>query len=495
LGLSGEVVGAIDGLGLEIDEMLVMIETLDAFIRSGTLEDLSEQEAVRRATLTQDEWMQTQVPHIASSIESGRHPMVRASSWTPARPTTLIASNTALNWGSSECSTAWPRCFPRSAVRIGVHGSGRRGSCRGRRTAANTLLRSVRKSLSLGSVTTEMMPAAVYIGEGRIAVEEVPRPEPGPGEVLVEIAECGICGSDLHMVMERFASPGAILGHEWSGTVASAPSGSNWSPGDRVVGNPTPGCGVCRPCKRGRPSVCLARASADFGGFRGAFCQYKTVAADGLIRIPDSLPTRVAALAEPMAIALHAVEVGGVSPEDRVLVTGAGPVGLLIIAALRARGVSEITASEPSPVRRQQALDVGATRAVSPDTLGEPPMTAPVAEPFSVIFECSGHGKAIEGAVGQLDYAGTLVIVGTGFQSPRINQNRMILFELEIVGAYNYNDDGFQPAVDLLNSGTLPLDSLIEPDDIPLSQVMDSMERLSRGEIPSKVMVRPSMPS
>ena len=100
-------------------------------------------------------------------------------------------------------------------------------------------------------------------------------------------------------------------------------------------------------------------------------------------------------------------------------------------------------------------------------------MGAPVAEPFAVVFECSGHASALEAALGQLDYAGTLVIVGTGFVPPRINQNRLIIFELEIVGAYNYNDDGFQPAVDLLNSGTLPLESLIEPDDIPLSEVMD----------------------
>ena len=339
------------------------------------------------------------------------------------------------------------------------------------------------------------MPAAVYVGDGRIAVEDVPRPEPGPGEVLVEIAECGICGSDLHMVLERYAKPGAILGHEWSGIVVSAPSGSGWSAGDRVVGNAAPGCGVCRPCRRGRPSVCLNRAPADYLGYRGAFCRYKTVAADGLIRIPDSLPTRVAALAEPTAIALHAVRLAGVGPDDRVLVTGAGPVGLLIIAVLRAQGISDITVSEPSPVRRQRALDVGAARVVTPDTLVEPPMAQPVAEPYAVVFECSGHASAIEAALGQLDYAGTLVIVGTGFEPPRINQNRVIIFELEIVGAYNYNDDGFQPAVDLLDSGTLPLESLIEPDDIPLSEVMDSMERLSRGEISSKVMVQPGMSS
>ncbi len=337
------------------------------------------------------------------------------------------------------------------------------------------------------------MPAAVYVGNGRIAVEEVPSPAVGPGEVLVEIAECGICGSDLHMVMEEYAKPGAILGHEWSGVVASAPAGSGWSPGDRVVGNAAPGCGECRPCRRGRPSVCLRRDPADYLGYRGAFCRYKAVAADSLIRIPDSLPTRIAALTEPTAIALHAVQLAGVGPDDRVLVTGAGPVGLLIVAVLRAQGVRAITVSEPSPLRRQRALDVGATEVVAPDTLVEPPMAAAVAAPFAVAFECSGHASAIEAAIGQLDYAGILVIVGTGFEPPRINQNRLIIFELEILGAYNYNDDGFQPAVDLLDSGALPLASLIEPHDIALTEVMESMERLSRGEISSKVMVRPSM--
>jgi 2-desacetyl-2-hydroxyethyl bacteriochlorophyllide A dehydrogenase len=337
------------------------------------------------------------------------------------------------------------------------------------------------------------MPAAVYVGHGRIAVEEVPRPEPGPGEVLVEIAECGICGSDLHMVMERYAKPGAILGHEWSGVVAAAPAGSRWSPGDRVVGNPSPGCGACRPCRRGRPSVCLHRAVADFTGYRGAFCQYKTVAADGLIRIPDSLPTRVAALAEPMAITLHALRLADVGPDDRVLVTGAGPVGLLLVALLRAQGISDITVSEPSAVRRRQALDVGATRVVAPETLEDPPMAMPVPEPYAVAFECSGHASAAEAALGQLDYAGTLVIVGTGFEPPRVNQNRLIIFELQIIGAYNYNDEGFQPAVDLLDRGALPLESLIEPRAVPLSDVMVSMERLARGEIPSKVMVQPGL--
>ena len=345
----------------------------------------------------------------------------------------------------------------------------------------------------VAGVSARSMSAAVYVGDGKIAVEQVPRPEPGPGEVLVEVAECGICGSDLHMVFDRYAKPGAILGHEWSGIVAAAPAESVWVPGDRVVGTSSPGCGECRPCRRGRPSVCLNRPTPDFAGYRGAFCQYKTVGADSLIRIPDSLPTRVAALAEPMAITLHAVRLADVHPDDRVLVTGAGPVGLLLVAVLRARGIADITVSEPSAVRRRQALAVGAARVVTPDTLETPPMALPVAEPYAVVFECSGHAAALEAGFGQLDYAGTLVVVGTGFEPPKINQNRMIIFELEIIGAYNYDDEGFGPAVDLLANGDLPLDALIEPDNVPLVDVMVSMERLARGEIPSKVMVQPSL--
>jgi (R,R)-butanediol dehydrogenase / meso-butanediol dehydrogenase / diacetyl reductase len=341
----------------------------------------------------------------------------------------------------------------------------------------------------------ELMPAAVYVGDGKIAVQQVPVPEPGPGEVLIEIAQCGICGSDLHMVLERYAKPGSILGHEWSAVVVSGPPGWGWEAGQRVVGNPTPGCGTCRPCRRGRPSVCLRRAQGNFLDGRGAFCRYKTVSVDNVLRIPDSLSTRGAALTEPTAIALHAVRIGDVAPADRVLVTGGGPVGLLIVAVLRSQGVTDITVSEPSPLRRQQALAVGASRTVTPDTLEDPPMGVTVAEPYAVAFECSGHASAAERALHQLDYAGTLVIVGTGFEPPRVNQNRMIIFELEIVGAYNYDAEGFGPAVALLDSGALPLESLIEPTDIPLNGVMDAMDRLSRGEISSKVLVRPEITS
>jgi 2-desacetyl-2-hydroxyethyl bacteriochlorophyllide A dehydrogenase len=224
---------------------------------------------------------------------------------------------------------------------------------------------------------------------------------------------------------------------------------------------------------------------------RGAFCRYKVAPAERLLRIPDALSTRAAALTEPTAIALHTVNLAGVTPDDRVLVTGGGPVGLLTTAVLRTRGVHDIVVSEPSAVRRERALAVGATSVVGPDELPRAPMGRPVDRPFTVAFECSGNAAAAEAALDQLDYAGTFVFVGTGHTPPRVNHNRVIVMEQTIIGAYNYDAAGFAPALDLLASGQLPLDLLIEPVDIGLDDVLPTMHRLAEGALPGKVMVRP----
>ena len=336
------------------------------------------------------------------------------------------------------------------------------------------------------------MPAAVYVGDGRLAVEEVPVPEPGPGELLVEISACGICGSDLHLVLEQYARPGAVLGHEWSGHVVAGESPGRGA-GERVVFEPTPGCGHCRPCRRGRPSVCVQRPVSDMRDMRGAFAPYVTVPAANLLHVPDSLDMRVAALAEPTAIALHAIELADITVDDRVLVTGAGPVGLLIIATLRALGVTDISVSEPVDLRRDRALAVGAVAALTPDALVDPDIGRTVERAYAAVFECSGRASAAEQALGQLDFAGTLVFVGTGAKPTRVNHNRMIVLELEAIGAFNYSAEGFGPAVDLLDTGTLPVDLLLEEGDVPLSGVMDAMDRLARGEIAAKVLVRPEV--
>jgi len=338
------------------------------------------------------------------------------------------------------------------------------------------------------------MPAAVYIGDGKMEVRELPVPQPGPGEVLVEVEACGICGTDLHLVLEQFARPGDILGHEWSATVVDS-GGRNvtWEPGTRIVSDASPGCSECRACKLGRPSVCLRRPPADFSSWNGAFCRYRVVQADRLLEIPGSLSTRDAALTEPTAIALHTVNLSGVGADDRVLVTGAGPVGALTVAVLRAQGIDDITVSEPSEVRRRHALAVGAYSVISPDELEPAAMGRTVDSPYTFVFECSGRASAVEAGMDQLDYAGTLVFVGTGSTMPRVNHNRMIIFEQTIIGAYNYDAEGFGPALDLLASGNLPIDVLIEKEDVSLDAVVPAMVRLSKGEIAGKVIVVPEV--
>ncbi len=336
------------------------------------------------------------------------------------------------------------------------------------------------------------MPAAVYVGKGRIEVRQVPVPEMATDQVLVEVSQCGVCGTDLHLVLERFARPGTVLGHEWSATVmAAGPEAGDWSSGQRVTWNPTPACGTCRACRRDRPSVCLRREPIDLLHFNGAFCRFMAVPGRNLIEIPADLDIRTAALAEPTAITLHSVGLSGAVPGDRVLVTGAGPVGLLATAVLRSQGVTDITVTDPSPLRRQRALELGAAAAVDPGVLPEAPMGRTVDEPFAVAFECSGRAVAAESALDQLEGAGTLVLVGTGSDLPRFNHNRMIVMELSVIGSYNYDAAGFGPALQTLAGGSLPLDLLVEPDDVPLDGLLDAMHRLADGTIASKVLVGP----
>jgi threonine dehydrogenase-like Zn-dependent dehydrogenase len=149
------------------------------------------------------------------------------------------------------------------------------------------------------------MPAAVYCGPAEVAVEDRPVPRPGPGQALVEVSYCGVCGTDLHMIADGWGRPGTVFGHEYSGVVAAIGDGVvGWAVGDEVVGGPTPRCGACRRCREGQPAQCEDRSDvAD--GHDGAFARYVLVDARALVRVPDGVGARDAALAEPLAVALH----------------------------------------------------------------------------------------------------------------------------------------------------------------------------------------------
>jgi (R,R)-butanediol dehydrogenase/meso-butanediol dehydrogenase/diacetyl reductase len=339
------------------------------------------------------------------------------------------------------------------------------------------------------------MPAAVFMGLRDVRVEARPLPRIGNDEVLVEVSHCGICGSDLHFLLEWGGKPGAIEGHEYSGTIVAVGAAvEDWAPGERVISGPSTRCGQCEYCRANRPSLCArrGRVGTDEGDWQGAFARYTTIPAAQLMRVPDHLSSKHAALTEPMAVALHGItRGGGARPGTRWLVTGGGPIGFLSVAALKALGVDDVVVSEPHERRRELCEKLGA-RTVHPDELARPRMPHDmVDEPFDVALECSGNNHAMESALAQLKRAGTLVLVGAGMHAPRFDNNRILLNELVITGAFVYDHDGFPRALDLLASGKVPLDVLVEADDVPLDGLLDAALGLHEGTLAAKVMVVP----
>ncbi|MGD0378539.1 MAG: alcohol dehydrogenase catalytic domain-containing protein [Acidimicrobiales bacterium] len=340
-----------------------------------------------------------------------------------------------------------------------------------------------------------VMRSAVYRSPGDIGVEERPVPSPGPGQVLVEVSYCGICGSDLHMMIEGWGKPGAVGGHEYTGTVAAVGEGvTAWSPGDAVVGGESPRCGECRRCREGQPSQCERRSAPVDTNTGGGFARYVINDARSLLRLPDGMSPRVAALAEPLAVALHGITRSGMVRGDSAMVFGAGPIGALTIAALVAKGLGPVVVVEPGEARRRLATDLGATDVLHPAELEtfppwEPERQSPRA--VDVVLECSGKKAAMECGFHQLRRGGRLVLVGAGIEAPSFDPNRMILNELSVTGSFVYDADGFERALDLLASGRLPVDVLIDPDDVSLERLGEAMQGLAEGRIAGKVMVVP----
>jgi threonine dehydrogenase-like Zn-dependent dehydrogenase len=341
------------------------------------------------------------------------------------------------------------------------------------------------------------MPAAVYRGSGEVAVEDRPVPDPGPGEVLVEVGHCGICGSDLHMIAERLGTAGTVLGHEYSGVVAALGEGvAGWAVGDEVVGGPAPRCGQCRRCLEGQPSQCEVRRRVMTDGHDGAFARFIRVDARALVRVPEGLGRREAALAEPLAVALHGITRSQMGTGDTAMVMGAGPIGALTVAALHTRSLGPVTVVEPAAPRQALARALGA-EVLDPSELPtyplwEPEEISPLA--VDVVLECSGHKAAMEAGLHQLRRGGRMALVGAGIHPPSFDPNRMLLNELTVTGSFVYDADGFDRALELLATpGAIPTDVLIEAEDVELDRVGEAVRQLAAGETAGKVMVAPGL--
>ena len=349
---------------------------------------------------------------------------------------------------------------------------------------------------SNGGPLPNVMTAAVYQSPGVITVEERAVPRPGPDQVVVRVHSCGICGSDIHQLRDGWGLPaGVVAGHEWSGTIAAVGDDvTGWSVGELVVGGASPRCGTCRRCQEGKPSQCENRQSMAGHPSDGAFAEFIVARAAGVVRLPDGLSPRHAALAEPLSVAMHGITRSGVAPGDSVLVFGAGPIGALSVAGLRAMGIDDVGVVEPNEGRRRLAMALGAKEVVDPADLEVFPSWEPEKQSSRaahVVLECSGHRAAIEAAFCQVRRGGILVMVGAGIDHPTFDINRMILNELTVTGSFVYDLGGFERALAMLATDGFPCELLIEPDTVALDGIVDAIESLAVGKIAGKVMVVP----
>jgi len=346
----------------------------------------------------------------------------------------------------------------------------------------------------LSDALPELMHVAVYRRPGEVVVEERPVPRPGPGQVLVEVDHCGVCGSDVHMLVDGWGAPGMVAGHEFAGIVRALGSDvSGWSAGDVVVGGPAPRCGHCRRCLEGKPSQCERRGTIIDGHVDGAFAGFVLSDSRALRRVPTGLDPRAAALAEPLAVALHGITRAGLSDEDALMIFGAGPIGALALAALVAEGRTA-TVVEPSEARRGLAARLGARAVVQPGDLARFERHQPerlADHPVDVVLECSGKKAAMELGLHQLGRGGRLVLVGAGMDEPTFDPNRVLLNELEIRGSFVYDADGFERALALLASGAVPVDVLVEQTDVTLDGIPAALAGLASARIAGKIMVVP----
>lgn len=327
------------------------------------------------------------------------------------------------------------------------------------------------------------MRTVAYAGDRQIRVDEAEPAAPGPGEVQIEVAYTGLCGTDLHIVhgaMDRRVTMPLVFGHEMSGTIAALGSGvDGWAEGDAVTVMPLDWDGTCPACLAGNTHICQ---NLNFVGIDspGSLQERWNVRADLLVRLPDGIPLDHAALAEPVAVAVHDVRRSELVAGDKAVVIGGGPIGVLIATVARHAG-AEVAVIELEATRRAQIADLGfATldpREVDQVQWVEEWTGGAGAD---VVFEVSGAAQAVLGATALAKVRGTLVVVAIHPTPREIDLQRVFWRELRILGARVYQRADFETAVELLRDGVIPADLLITRI-IPIDGVEAAVEDLENG--------------
>ena len=336
------------------------------------------------------------------------------------------------------------------------------------------------------------MRVSVLRGVGDVAVEERPVPEPGPGDVLVRIGSVGVCGSDVHYYGHGRIGPYVVdrplvLGHEAGGEVVAVGAGvHSLTVGQRVSLEPGIPCRSCDQCLAGRYNLCPYVEFFATPPHDGAFSEYVRHPAAFTYAVPDTISDDAAGLLEPLSVGIWACRRAGVAPGSRVLVTGAGPIGLVCAQTALAYGASEVVVTDVNAARLNLAAKVGAAvldvSQIPVGTVGFAP---------DVLLECSGHPAATREAICTVVRAGRAVLVGMGSDELSLPLPYVQDHELVLTGAFRYANT-WPTAIDLVASGRVDLDVLVT-GHFGLDEVEQALTAARRDPATVKPVVRPGL--
>ena len=335
--------------------------------------------------------------------------------------------------------------------------------------------------------------AAVMHDTHDVRVEDVPVPEPGPNEVLVEIRAVGVCGSDVHYYEEgRIGSfvvrEPLILGHESMGTVVALGEGATkHEVGERVTLEPGVPDGTCRECRSGRYNLCPNVRFFATPPIDGAFTNYVSINEDFAFALPDNLSDNAGALMEPLSVGIWACKKGRVTAGDHVLVTGAGPIGLVTMQVAFAQGATEVTVTDVAGERLEIARNLGATRVLN---VAEEPLDEAGLE-VDVLIECSGNERALGDGLRCVRPAGFAVVVGMG---PNEETSVPLAFiqtrEITLTGTFRYANT-YPTAIDLAATGKVDLDAIVT-SHYGLAETEEALQASGKDPANVKPMVIPN---
>jgi 6-hydroxycyclohex-1-ene-1-carbonyl-CoA dehydrogenase len=338
--------------------------------------------------------------------------------------------------------------------------------------------------------------AAVFHGSGQpLSIEEVPTPEPGPGQILVRVAGCGVCHTDLHYLdhgTPTFKEPPVILGHEISGLVERLGEGvTRFVTGDRVLLAAVTCCGGCEACEEGRGNICAN--SEMFGNhIDGGFAEFVVAPAKDAFALPEEIPLAEGSIiADAITTPYHAVvNRGRVRPGDSVVVFGCGGVGLNVVQLATALG-ARVVGVDLSPEKLQWAEELGAAATLDPASVDrvDKALRSLTGGGADVAFEVIGNPETQAQSVASLRTGGRAVFVGYSPSSMTLNSGRVMFRELEVIGSLGCRPVDYPRVIEMVRQGRLELSRLVT-HRFPLDQIDEALDTLRSGDA-IRVVVTP----